>query len=99
VWSCVDEGEEDIEKILASIVAKEAEKTAIVMHDVVDPPVRANGSIVRVGDEMVLFGGSSLHVLLCTLVACWFCDDDAARCRHAAASLTIRRWVLGRRVL
>jgi hypothetical protein len=61
-WPCAcvcvaEEGEEDIEKILASLAVKEAEKTAVVQRDAVEPPVRANCSVVRVGDEMVLFGG------------------------------------------
>ena len=58
VVSPAEEGEEDIETILASVLAKEAEKTAVVTRDAVEPPVRANGTLVRVGDEMVLFGGT-----------------------------------------
>jgi hypothetical protein len=62
VCACMaEDGEEDIEKILASLMVKEAEKTTVLQREGVDPPVRANCSIVRVGDEMILFGGACVR--------------------------------------
>jgi cystathionine beta-lyase family protein involved in aluminum resistance len=67
-----EEGEEDIEIIMARIAAKEASK-AVTIVETTDAPVRANASIVRVGDEMILFGGEYFDG------AVNFCYDDVYR--------------------
>jgi Galactose oxidase, central domain len=57
---------------MARIAAKEASKTVTIV-ETTEVPVRANASIVRVGDEMILFGGEYFDG------AVNFCYDDVYR--------------------